>query len=153
MSAQENATTARALNDAFNARDWAAATALATADVEVVNVATGETLHGPHGLQQFLQGWATAFPDSTVETTRVVADEHGAAMEFTGRGTQTGPLGGPMGEIPPTGQRVAVPFAQVLEMEQGKVARARLYFDALGLLVQLGVVPAPAAAESSGPSV
>ena len=150
MSAQENAANARALNDAFNARDWTAAAALATADVEVINVATGETLHGPQGLQQFLQGWATAFPDSTVETTRVVADEHGVAMEFTGRGTQTGPLGGPMGEIPPTGKRVTVPFAQVLEMQQGKVARARLYFDAMGMLVQLGVIPAPAPAGSAG---
>jgi predicted ester cyclase len=119
--------------------------ALSTADVEVINVATGETLHGSQGLRQFLQGWATAFPDSTVETTRVVADEQGAAMEFTGRGTQTGPLRGPMGEIPPTGKSVTAPFAQALEMRQGKVARTRLYFDAMGMLVQLGVIPAPVA--------
>lgn len=150
MSAQENATNARALNDAFNARDWEAAMALSTADVEVINVATGETLHGPQGLRQFLQGWATAFPDSTVETTRVVANEQGAAMEFTGRGTQTGPLRGPMGEIPPTGKSVTVLFAQVIEMRQGKVARARLYFDAMGMLVQLGVIPAPTAAGGTG---
>src|SRR6185437_2649919 len=109
-----------------------------------------ETLHGPQGLRQFLQGWATAFPDSVVETTRVVADEQGAAMEFIGRGTMTGPLGGPMGEIPPTGKSVAVLFAQVLEMRQGKVARARLYFDGMGMLIQLGVIPAPTGAGSAG---
>jgi steroid delta-isomerase-like uncharacterized protein len=145
MSAEANAATARAFNDAYNARDWEAAVALATTDVEVVNVATGERLHGAEGVRRFLQGWAGAFPDSTAETTLVVADERGAAMEFVGRGTHTGPLPAPTGDIPPTGRTVEVPFHQMLEMRDGKISRARLYFDALGMLTQLGVIPAAGA--------
>ena len=64
-------------------------------------------------------------------------------MEFTGRGTHTGPLQTPTGELPPTGRRIEVAFAQVLQFEQGKISYARLYFDALGMLQQLGVIPAP----------
>jgi hypothetical protein len=32
---------------------------------------------------------------------------------------------------------------QVVEMQQGKIAQARLYFDGMTLLQQLGVVPHP----------
>ena len=143
MAAQENAATVRALNEAYNARDWDAAIALTTPEVEFVNVATGETFQGPDGVRRFLGGWATAFPDSQVETTQVYASEDGAVLEFRGRGSQTGPLQSPAGDIPPTGRSVDVPFAQVLELREGKVARARLYFDSMTLLQQLGVVPAP----------
>ena len=90
-----------------------------------------------------MQGWATAFPDSVTETTFVVATEDGGAMEFRGRGTHNGPLQSPAGDIPPTGRRVDVPFSQVLEVQQGKIRRARLYFDSMSLLQQLGVVPQP----------
>jgi steroid delta-isomerase-like uncharacterized protein len=139
---QNNAAVARAFNHAYNARDWDAAVALTTADVELVNVATGQTFTGSDGVRQFLQGWATAFPDSQVETTNVVGDEHGAAMEFVGRGAQTGPLQSPAGEIPPTGRSVDIPFCQMLAMRDGKIAQARLYFDLTTMLRQLGLMPA-----------
>jgi predicted ester cyclase len=122
MTAQDNAALARAFNEAYNKRDWNAAVALTTAGVHIANVATGQIFDGPDGVRQFLGGWADAFPDSAVDTPTVIADEHGAAIEFMGRGTQTGPLQGPAGAIPPTGRRVEVPFAQVLEIQHGKIA-------------------------------
>lgn len=140
MSAEENAALARAINDAFNARDFDRAAELTAPDAEWVNVATGQTFHGPEGARQFLAGWAGAFPDSVVETTYALGGERGATLEFVGRGTQTGPLPSPAGDIPPTGRRVEVPFCQVLEIEGGKVRRARLYFDAFGMMQQLGVM-------------
>lgn len=141
MAGHDNAATARAFNEAFNARDWETAVALTTPDAEITNVATGQTFRGPDGVRQFMQGWAGAFPDSRTETTAVVADEQGAAIEFTGRGTQTGPLAGPAGEIPATGRTVEVRFAQMMELQHGKIARARLYFDLGGMLQQLGLAP------------
>jgi steroid delta-isomerase-like uncharacterized protein len=141
VSAPDHAVTARALNDAYNARDWDTATSLMTPGVELVNQATGERFDGPDGARAFLAGWATAFPDSEVETTLVVADEVTAVTEFRGRGTHTGPLSGPAGTIPPTGRGVDVPFVQVLEFEGDQIARVRLYFDLAGMLHQLGVMP------------
>lgn len=49
MAAQDNAATARALNDAFNARDWRAAVALTTPSVELVNMARDSVITGPKG--------------------------------------------------------------------------------------------------------
>jgi steroid delta-isomerase-like uncharacterized protein len=143
MTAQDNAATVRALNEAYNKRDWDGVIALTTPEVSFVNVATSQTFQGPEGVRRFLQGWAMAFPNSRVETTQVVADEQGAMMEFRGRGTQTGPLQSPAGDIPPTGRSVDVPFVEVLDLQQGKIAQARLYFDSMTLLQQLGVVPSP----------
>ena len=143
MAGQDNEATLRRLNEAFNNRDWAAAIALTTPDVELINVATGQTFQGPDGVRQFLEGWATAFPDSKVETTVALADDAHGLLEFRGRGTHGGPLQSPAGDIPPTGRSVDIPFAQVLELQQGKIARARLYFDSMTLLQQLGVVPNP----------
>ncbi|HEY8287165.1 MAG TPA: ester cyclase [Chloroflexota bacterium] len=146
MAVQDNGATAQALNDAFNARDWNAAAALSAPDAEFVNVATGQTFRGPSGIQEFLQGWATAFPDSRVETTLVIADDRGAAMEFTGRGTHTGTLESPVGAIPATGRSVVVPFSQVLEFQNGKITHGRLYFDLGGMLQQMGLMPPPGGA-------
>lgn len=143
MAAEENARVARALNEAYNARDMVAATKLVTVDARLINMATGETFVGEQGVQQFLQGWATTFPDSNVETTTVIADDNAVAMEFTGRGSQTGPLQTPTGEIPPTGRRVEVPFVQVLKLQSGKITEARLYFDVAGMLQQLGIMLQP----------
>lgn len=139
MNAQDHAALARALNDAFNARDWDAAVQPMAPDVEIVNMATGESFRGPDGARQFLQGWATAFTDSQVETLRVIADDAGAAMEFRGRGTHDGPLAGPTGAIPATGRRVDIPFAQIFEIQSGKITRVRLYFDLATMLQQLQI--------------
>ena len=149
MSAKDNAATVRAINDAFNDRDWDYAMSKAADDAEWVNVPTGQTFRGPEGVRQFLEGWATAFPDSRVETTNVIADEHGAVLEFVGRGTQTGTLRGPLGDLPPTGRHVETPFVQVVQFRDGKITRARLYFDLAGMMQQLGV----GAAGSEAPAV
>jgi predicted ester cyclase len=111
-------------------------------DVELINQATGETFQGPEGARAFLEGWATAFPDSQVETLLVVADASAAAIEFRGRGTHTGPLTGPAGTLPPTGRTVDIPFAQVFEFDGEKIVRVRLYFDLATMLHQLQVTSA-----------
>jgi ketosteroid isomerase-like protein len=107
------------------------------------NMATGETFNGPEGVKQYLLVWATAFPDSQVETTEIIAGDRGAVVEFTGRGTQSGPLQTPTGDIPPTGRAAEQRFCTVNRIENGKITEARQYFDLLGLMQQLGLVPEP----------
>ena len=41
--------------------------------------------------------WATGFPDGRVEIENVIEDGDKVVLEFTGRGTHTGPLRTPMG--------------------------------------------------------
>jgi steroid delta-isomerase-like uncharacterized protein len=138
MAAQENARIARAHFEAFNNRDFDREVDTLAPDTEWTNVATGETRRGIEGYRQFMQGWATAFPDGRTEVTRVCAGENTVVLEFAGRGTHNGPLATPAGEIPPSGRRLEVPFCEVFEFRGGRLAAVRLYFDSATLLRQIG---------------
>lgn len=142
MSMNESAAIVQRFNDAYNQRDWRAAAALVASDATFINMATGEIFQGQEGARQFLLGWATAFPESQVETMGIIAGERGAVIEFVGRGTHTGPLRSPTGTIAPTGRSVEHRFCSVNQIENGKITQSRLYFDLMGLLGQLGLMPA-----------
>jgi steroid delta-isomerase-like uncharacterized protein len=139
-SADENARIARTIHDLWNRRDFDQALRFAAEDVECVQVPFNATYRGRDGYRQFMQGWVNAFPDAQVEVRRVTAGEDGAAVEFVGRGTHTGPLTTPGGTIPATGRRGELALCEVLEIEQGQVRRVRSYFDSATLLRQLGVL-------------
>jgi predicted ester cyclase len=57
----------------------------------------------------------------------------------TGRGTHKGELMG----IPPTGKQIAVSGMTISRIVNGKAEETWANYDALGMLQQLGVVPAP----------
>jgi len=75
MPAQDNAALVRTAYEAFNDRDLDRAAALTAEELEWLNVATGETFHGPEGYKQYMQGWVDAFPDSMTEIVEVSAGE------------------------------------------------------------------------------
>ena len=107
-------------------------------DVEWLNAATGEIFRGHEGFRQYMQGWADAFPDGRAEDTNVYVGEDFAVTEYFGRGTHTGPLRTPAGEIPPTESSVEFRLCDVYQIRDGKIARGRTYFDAATLLNELG---------------
>jgi predicted ester cyclase len=100
----------------------------------------GMTFHGHDGYKQYIQSWMEAFPDGKVEVTHMVANDHSVVTEFRGQGVHTGPLASPAGPIPPTGRSIDLHFCETLEIEGGKVAKDRLYFDAATMMRQLGLV-------------
>jgi steroid delta-isomerase-like uncharacterized protein len=135
----ENARIARMTLDSWNERDFDQATRLAAESVECLHVPFDITYRGRDGYREFMQSWATAFPDGRVEIRRVIAGEDGAAIEYIGRGTHTGPLAGPGGTIPATGRRGELALCDVIEIEQGQIRRVRSYFDSATLMRQLGI--------------
>jgi predicted ester cyclase len=76
----------------------------------------------------------------------VVAAGDAAAVEGTFSGTHTGPLATPQGTIPATGRRVSISYCIVGRSRDGKLASGHNHFDLLGILAQLGVVPASSTA-------
>ncbi len=62
-------------------------------------------------------------------------------QEFTFEGTHSGPLAGPTGEIPPTNQKLVGRGVQAVDVQDGRVSEARLYFDQVQVLTQLGLMP------------
>lgn len=126
--------------DAYNDRQFDRAAELVTDDFELTMVSTGQTFNGPDGLRQFLQAWATGFPESSVEVTNIIAGESQAAIEYTGRGVHDGPLQTPAGEIPATGRQVELQFCDVFNIRDGKLAGGSTYFDMATMMRQLGLL-------------
>lgn len=141
MSAQDNAALVRDVHDAWNGRDFDRILAHTAEDCEWVMMPTGQTFRGLDGMRQYASGWATAFPDGRVEDTSVIAGDNGGVIEFIGRGTHTGPLVSPAGEIPPTGRTLELPFCEVYRITNGKIVGGAIYFDMAGMLQQLGLMP------------
>ena len=70
----------------------------------------------------------------------------GIVVEGRYTGTNTGPLATPAGEVPATGRSMVLPFADVFRITDGRIAEHRIYYDGLGLLAQLGLLPEPTSA-------
>lgn len=147
MTAQETIDLVRKDFDLYNNRnsdpDWLKKTLTAiTEGCEVVDIPSGMVLRGPEGYQQFLLGWDTAFPDSRADVTNLYATEEQAVVEFRGHGTHTGPLRGPAGEVAPTGKKFELRFCQLFRISNGKITSIVTYYDAMGFMQQLGLMPA-----------
>lgn len=99
-------------------------------------------LHGPEGLKQFLLLFSTAFPDSHGDIHIVCATEEQAVIEVILRGTHTGVLHTPAGDIPPSGRTIELHACEVFQIRNRKITRHTTYYDALSLMQQLGVMPA-----------
>ena len=147
MTVQDNMALVRSLLDLYNSHQsdpaWLDKSVASLAeDCEIIDVPTGRTLHGPEGFKQLSLFFAEAFPGSSVEITNVFATEDQAVVEFTGRGTNTGPLHMPTGDIPPTGQYSELRFCDVSRVKSGKIVSIHSYYDVMTMLQHLGLVPA-----------
>jgi steroid delta-isomerase-like uncharacterized protein len=90
-------------------------------------------------MEKFLEAVHVAFPDWRVEIRRLVAEGDTVVAQWQGRVTHEGVFQG----IPPTGKRVSVSGVNVYTIEDGKIGREWEQMDSLGLLQQLGALPAP----------
>ena len=130
--------------EAFNRGDWDALRATMTPDSVYEETATGRSLHGPDSILGALQDWRTGVPDVTGEIQRVVTDGDTAVLEVVWRGTQSGPLSAGAGTLPATGRSFTMWSTMWQTWRDGKLVANRHHQDILGMLVQLGAVPAPA---------
>jgi predicted ester cyclase len=95
------------------------------------------------GLKLFIRALREGIPDLRCPVEEVVAERDRVAGRFSLRGTHNGTLLG----IPATGKRVDVGVMVIARFdERGKWIEDWTSWDQLGLLQQLGVMPAPATA-------
>lgn len=101
----------------------------------------GQRLDGPEAGVAIAQMYTAAFPDLTLDVTRMHAVGDAVVVtEFTARGTHRGELMG----VAPTGRRIEIPVCNVVEVQDGKILAEREYFDTGVLHQQLGVAGQPA---------
>jgi predicted ester cyclase len=95
-------------------------------------------LRGLEGAAQLFRLWRTGFSDLKVEIEDALDVDDKVACRFRISGTHSGPLMG----IPASGKPVSVLATAIFRVVDGKMADNWVNFDALGLLQQIGAVPA-----------
>lgn len=89
--------------------------------------------------KQFVCDVYEALPDLHHELEDLFADGDYVMMRATDSGTQKGVFMG----VPPTGKKVTVTAMGIFRIKQGKVVEGWEELDMLGLMQQIGALPAP----------
>ncbi len=138
MSTEFNKAIVRRFNEEFISRgDVAAADELLAENVLDHNATPGSP-RGRDGVKQFFGWLKTAFPDlrtivydQTAEGDKVVTRK---AFQATHQGEFAG--------ISPTGKAVTIHLTDIVRISSGQIAEHWVVIDQLGLMQQLGVLPA-----------
>lgn len=96
---------------------------------------------GLNGLKDVLRGMRAAFPDMHWAIEEQIAEGDKVVTRFEWTGTHRGAFLG----VPATGRPVRVWGMVIDRLEAGKIKDTRLIMDAMGLMMQLGAFPPPAA--------
>ena len=88
---------------------------------------------------EFHGAFLAAFPGIHHTIEDQIAEGEWVVTRITVQGTQQGELMG----IPPTGKQITVGAINMHRIVDGKIVEQRVMSDALGMLQQLGVIPAP----------
>jgi predicted ester cyclase len=80
-----------------------------------------------------------AFPDLRFTAEDIIAEGDKVAARYTMRGTHQGEFMG----VAPTGNRIEVTGIDIVRFEGGKMVEHWANSDELGMMQQLGVIPAP----------
>jgi len=135
MSTHTTESAVRAYVDAWNAHD---------PDLVVETFAEGGTYIDPtlpeavtgDAIGEYAAGLWETFPDLSFDVDRLASADDGVVLlQWTMRGTQEGPLE----DLPPTGETVALPGMDVIEVADAGIASVRGYFDGGTMLRQLGL--------------
>jgi steroid delta-isomerase-like uncharacterized protein len=98
-----------------------------------------EPVRGNEGEKELTRMFHAGFPDGRLAIEELLAEGDMVAARLTFHGTHTGAFQG----IPPTGKRIAMQGMGIARVAGGKIVELWQMPDMLGLMQQLGVVPAP----------
>jgi ketosteroid isomerase-like protein len=107
----------------------------------------GAQPRGKDQVREWLGPFYTGFSSYRHDLTRVFEQGNVVWAEGVWTGTNDGPLVTPDGEAPATGRTVAFPFGMSVTIDEalGQATEVNVYFDQLGFLAQLGLIPEGAA--------
>src|SRR5438132_9561734 len=92
-----------------------------------------------------IEGLLSSFPDLTCEVEEISVSGDRIAIRSVMRGTNTGPLAFPgMPPLPATGKSMQMGDMDIMRAnEQGQMVEHWGVADAMGMMTQLGLMPAP----------
>ena len=147
MSTEENkALVRRSIDEVVNQGNLAVADEVCAGNY--IHRAPGSPeFHGPEGFKQLITMYRTAFPDLHLTLEDLIAEGDTVVSQWTARGTHRGEFMG----LAPTGKSVTVVGMVLSRCAGGRVVEDLEVSDVLGMLQQLGAIPAtaPVAAPST----
>ena len=138
MSAEENTRAVNRAVERFNAHDLDGYLELYADALALYGYPPG--VEGKEGARNFYGSFMAGFPDGEITVDDLLAEGDRMAVRFTLRGTHEGEILG----VPATGRRVEVTGQSFFRFEDARIVERWQALDQLGLMVQLGAVPAPA---------
>lgn len=139
MSAEENAGYIRhGIAEMFNKGNLAVGDVRFADDILLHSPASEQPLRGRETVKGFIRQIRSAFPDLNVTVEDLIASGDRVVTRCTTRGTQRGDYFG----TPPTNRRVEISEVQIYRIVDGQIQELWLVFNVLGVLQQLGMIPA-----------
>ena len=138
MSEENKAIARRSLEEAWNKGELAVIDEIVGPNF-VNHDPANPGVRGPEGLKQLVTMYRTAFPDTHFTIEDQMAEGDQVVTRWTARGTHQAELMG----IAATNKQVTVTGIGIDRIVGGKIEEAWVNWDTLGLMQQLGVVPAP----------
>ncbi len=138
-AAENKATVQHLYEQLFNQGNLSVADEVIAPDFINHNAPPGSN-RGPESMRQLITMLSTAFPDMHYTVEEIVAEGNTVVIRVTASGTHQGPFQG----MPPTGRSVRQDQMHFIHFRDGKVVEHRAVRDDLGMMRQLGVIPAPA---------
>lgn len=131
MGVEENVSLAKAFEEAYNARDWDALRGTLADSVVVRDPAEPEPFRGPDAVLQLLQGSAAFFPTSRIEAVHTLGQEDQVCVENVETGARKD-----------AEKAYRIRTCYTFRVAKGALSEIRFYYDALGLMEQIGMSPA-----------
>jgi steroid delta-isomerase-like uncharacterized protein len=139
VSQQNTTMVRRAIDEIWNRGNYALLREIAADDIVIHASPPGEDIQGHEGIVQFYGALRAAFPDLHFTIEDQIAAGDRVVTRWTASGTHAGEFQG----IPPTGKAVRITGIDIDRIVDGKVVECWPEANELGLLQQLGALPAP----------
>jgi steroid delta-isomerase-like uncharacterized protein len=139
MTTQNAELSRRIFEDVWNRKNLGAIDDLIAADY-IHHDPNSSVAGGIDGYKQFVDLYMSAFPDAYFTIHDAFTEGQNEVTRWTVAGTHEGELAG----IPRTGRSISVTGISIARIANGKIIESWNNWDALGMMQQLGVVPAPA---------
>ena len=138
MPSQNRQIVQKLFNDLFNKGNLAVADQIIAPNHVNHDPATPYFGKGPDGEKQIVTLYRGAFPDLHFTIDQIIDAGDFLAVRYTATGTHKAALRG----VAPTNKTVKVGGEAIYRISRGKIVESWVYWDALGLMQQLGAVPA-----------
>jgi steroid delta-isomerase-like uncharacterized protein len=142
MSAENKAIARRLLEEAFNSGNLDVVDELVAPEFVNHDAALPEPTTGIEATKANITGYRNAFPDLRLTIEQQVAEGEFVTTRWSARGTHQGDLMG----MAATGKQATVTGITLDRIVEGRFVESWTNWDTLGLMQQLGVIPALATA-------